>query len=272
MKILFSPKGEVFFSDFEMLRTDYWHSKLAFFPVPEVVPSDWECWSISKHISELSIDRKTKEIQFPQNITEAELCYALRVLIDTIQLLSGKIPLHAAALSYQHQNFLLFANSGAGKSQISELLCYADKEFGIIGDDHIYLLVDSIQGNAVRRMRNIAGEDSGFFRNIGYSSGKCTTGFFFLPSMKEQSAMVIPFSKWLFWLEKVSALKYACTDMTIQGNCYHTDILFHCCIRTLYDSLLKSNHFDKMILLTGSHHYAADYIRSYILQQKGTSL
>lgn len=251
-------------------KSNYWCSKLAYSTMTDVSFTSSNCWQVCEQDSEIHIDLKRHIFYLPLNVEDKERCYALRVLIDTVLLLSGCLPFHAAALRRNAKSSMIFAETGAGKSRISSLICHKDADIRIIGDDHIYLLDDRIQGNAVRRIRHANGQDI-FYENSCHAYGKSSVGFCYFPSETELSCKKLVQSEWMTVLDKSSAMKYALSEFVVQGRKYRADELFACDTAEIYEKLVKKT-FSSLFKVIGTHEYAAECINKYLLQQKGISI
>ena len=219
-------------------------------------------WQVEQGFSQLAVNTSQRKICLLDRITEHELCYITRVVIDSIQLLQARLPFHAAAVSNGEKQYFLFANSNAGKSRIADLLCSMDDSFQLIGDDHIYLLNGRIQGNALRRIRGTTGDDVKYLANNQSAIGNESIGFCFIPSKIERFEESISPVKWFSLLRSVSAMKYTCDRFYIQSKQYSAESLFSCSFSDIYDKALLGV-FKELVLISGSHDFAANCIRKY---------
>lgn len=262
IKILFNSLGEVFLADCNYTDKNYWNSKLAFFPDLHTNCEKFTIWQVEQGFSQLAVNTSQHKIYLPNRITEHELCYTMRVVIDSIQLLQSRLPFHAAAVSKGTKQYFLFANSNAGKSRIADLLCNIDDSFRLIGDDHIYVLNGRIQGNAFRRIRDATGDDVKYLANSQSATGSESMGFCFIPSKIEQFEKSISPAKWFNLLHSASAIKYTCSRFYIQSKQYSAKSLFNCSFSDIYEKALPGA-FKKLVLISGSHDFAANCIRKY---------
>mgnify|MGYP002511314657 CR=1 FL=1 len=267
MKLCFDAYGQVYLEAKEANgEPDYWKSKLAF-GVSEAQKQGErrkeKIWEIKPWGQWVKVDLAGKRIYFPENASSQELCYALRVMIDTIQLLEKRLPFHAAGIGYRNHCALIFADSGQGKSYLAHLLCGSDQHCRIIGDDHIYLLPGRIQGNGMCRLRDEKGTTAEYIKNEGVSIAENIVGICFSKA-EENAAYEIPHSQWYEWLAHSDALKYAGSPFRMQGREYRAGELFGCDIEGLYQRALKDGAVQKLFLVKGTHDYAVDSIRKYM--------
>lgn len=260
MKLNLGQNGKIYFYSSEFVPNTYWHTKLAFSVNLKQNAEVREYWDIIYDSNEIRVDIQKHELSLPVGITEEQYCYVLRAFSDTLQLLAGNIPLHAAAVSYKGENsVLIFANSKAGKSYIADMLCQRCKDFDIIGDDHIVLVSDTIYGNYLRRIRDANGNDTKVVPNCGLAYGKCSVAYCYIPS-PVLTAEFIDKTKWIQQMQAHSAFKYACNTFVIKNKNYCIDNLFQCNTMELYHNLILSYAFDELCVCSGTHGDVVDLI------------
>lgn len=166
MKLLISDSDIVYLRISDNAPADYYFSKLCFINTSLDVYGNGKIININDG-NNLSYASEKDEYFFPSDISETQRCFLLRQVIDLIQLKRGNLPLHAAAVSDGKTTFVIAAESGKGKSYISDAVCKIFPEYYIIGDDHIIISSKHIQGNVKRRIRDRYSGKEEYADNIG---------------------------------------------------------------------------------------------------------
>lgn len=164
MELYISEEDIVNFKFDDKNLEDYYFSKLCFL--------DTNFEKCKKRIvinegNDLHYDNMIDEYYLPHNIDEFQRCFLYRVIIDSIQVKCGNLPLHAAAISNDNNTIIITSDSGKGKSYISDSVCNLVPDCNIIGDDHIIISQCNIQGNLKRRLRNIYDGSCKYMDNVG---------------------------------------------------------------------------------------------------------
>lgn len=224
MKVWTDAKGVVLLPESELehgvVEAEQASAKLAF-RVWNAVPDCTEIWNIipSQNVFEISLQRR--EVRVPDDLDSAMYLYILRVIIDKLLLWYGSLPLHGAAIACEDNAFLLFAQSGHGKSFFSNQLRMYRAGVNLVGDDHIILSNGRIYGNTLRRIRDRDGKNISYTSNSGMAV--CPTHriafCIALDPMVNQVTLLSP-EDWIKELAAVSAFKYLIQQVVLNGRSY----------------------------------------------------
>lgn len=201
-----------------VLNRNYTMSKVAFLTKKSISKLE-EKWVIKYADSRFELIKKEKIIILPTGLSDEELCYALRVLIDGISLMKGKLPLHGAAVSNDSNQFLIFAASCGGKSHFSNYICGVDSGFRIIGDDHLILSKYALIGNQRRRIRNPHTETSSYGINSGCGKVNQLIGLCLKKECNNNLSIVSELG-FFSALKSTDTLKYLTTPPVFRGHKY----------------------------------------------------
>lgn len=122
----------------------------------------------NKYIDEFTIliDKKNSCLNLEKNmacinsdLSELQIVYLLRVIIDAYSIYKGLLPLHSAMIESNKCNVFIFGDTKCGKSLISNDIGVNNKGLSLIGDDHIIISKEYILGNSVSRLRNCDNEE-----------------------------------------------------------------------------------------------------------------
>lgn len=165
MKLVFDSINIRLFADnnFEnkILKSDYLKTKLAyifsdkydkFLQLGEVTDISTLNILFRKGNSLLDFDNGYASIN--ENLSEQEICYILRIILDAFVVKKNSLPLHGAMLSNREKGAFVFGDTKCGKSTICNNIINFNKDFKVIGDDHVIVNHESIIGNSICRLRS----------------------------------------------------------------------------------------------------------------------
>lgn len=240
---------------------NYFYSKLCFSDdnfekASNITINEADCFEYNKSLNEFC---------FPYDVTEAQRCFLLRLVVDAVQIKRGNLPLHASAVTNGTETYIICAGSGKGKTYISEEVCRKFHSFNIIGDDHIILSTDYIQGNKKRRIRNMDLKETGYQNNIGFTKMTEVSFICFDYSASGNTISYVEDSKLKNCFLLVSAFKYLNEVFVHNGLEYSACNLIESDVNELYEKrVLKYLNNKKAVYIQGTQQYAIDYISNQI--------
>lgn len=200
---------------------DYYSSKLCF------IDSHIEDCKNSVNIKygdDLYYDEKRDIYYLPADIDEYQRCFLYRVVTDCIQVRRGNLPIHAAAVTCGINTVIIAAKPGRGKSYIADCICNSNSGWNVVGDDHIIISKNHIQGNKKRRMRNIHGESIAYLNNTGITKSHNIIFTCFELSYDENEIKYLSRSEAIQYFSKATAFKYLNEIFVHNGRSYGPNI------------------------------------------------
>ena len=261
MELMIANNALIYLKIYETTLQNYYSSKLCFLN---------EGFDDGKKIvihsaDYLGYNKEIEEYFFPCDITTYQQCFLFRLVIDSLQLKRGNLPLHAAAVSDGKQTIIIVAKPGKGKSYISDTLCNLFPECYTIGDDHIIITSDHIQGNLKRRIRSLDGKICRYRRNTGLDTLHPMVFICFELEENIQKVYHLSLSQASEYFSVASAFKYLNEIFIHNKQSYQADVLTDIDIREVYSTIFHS-FLDKneILLICGTQEYAIKYISSMI--------
>ena len=205
------------------------------------------------------------ESRFNINIGEAnKIGYLLRVIIDSMLVNIGTLPLHSAYAEVNNMGILLFGDMYGGKSSTLRSLNNLE-DTKLVGDDHILIGKKEITGNLTSRIRNQEGEL--FFPLEGSSNRRGENIIFNLKPSDINSTSYQSKREYLEDGDSLDAvLKYLNRSPVINGVKYDLSNIVGKPILEKYFSLFKNLVFESeaIIKITGEHDYIKDQVKEVI--------
>ncbi len=241
---------------------DYYYSKLCFF---DANYNDDGSLITIKENNRFDYNKLKNEFIFPYNITEAQRCFLLRLVVDAVQLKRGNLPLHASAVSDGLETYIICACSGKGKTYISEEVCKNLQGFNIVGDDHIIISSNYVQGNLKRRIRDFDLKDIGYKNNIGLTKKTDLNFICFNYSKTEDMILNVEESEVKESFLHASAFKYLNEIFAHDGVEFRAHKLIDDDVNEVYkNTILKFLNNTKAVYIQGTQQTAIDYIINQI--------
>lgn len=237
---------------------DYYDSKLCYMNYEAAVKGEKV---VINYGNGLCYDKETDVYFIPQPLSEEQQCFLLRCVIDAVQLKRGNLPMHTAAVSDGNKTFVIAAESGRGKSYISNKICKSFHEYDIIGDDHIIISSDYIQGNKKRRIRNINTEEYEYTKNKGLCSMNELIFICYDYSENENYTVNLSGSDVSEAFAAKTAFKYLNETFVHNDISYRANVLADMNINDTYrERLLHFLNGKKAVFIHGTQEYAVDLI------------
>lgn len=262
---LFISDNNIIYLDLNDVDNDYYCTKLCFQYYSDKITAKQINLSNG---NEPSYNKHKNEYCIPYDINEPQKCFLLRLVIDSIELKKGNLPLHAAAISDGKKSFVIAAGSGKGKSYISDIICESFSEYYAIGDDHIIIASNHIQGNLKRRIRN-NNENTEYKNNKGLDKKHDLTFICF--EFSETDNYVVELSKEdvFKYFSSVSAFKYLNETFSYNKKRFKADIMTDINVNTEYQKcLLHCLNGNNAVYICGTQKFAADYISKDIIKRR----
>jgi len=171
--------------------------------------------------------------------------------------------MHAACVICEENAVIIAAKSGNGKSYIADCICNINYNCSVIGDDHVIISNNFIQGNVKRRMRNIYGERVAYLSNIGISKFKNIVFTCFELSDCECEISDISGNEVINYFSNATAFKYLNEVFVYNGKSYGPNIFNNLekeYQRKFFDFVGK----EKVIYIRGSFSNAVEFISKLI--------
>ena len=258
MKLFISENDIVFLKLNDDTPENYYYSKLCFFNETVCIQSR------NIKINEgngFYYNKETEEYYFPHDINEYQRCFLLRLIIDSIQLERGNLPMHTAVVSDGTEAIVISAESGMGKSFISDEICRLCKEYYTIGDDHIIISSEYIQGNKKRRVRNINIEECAYTENKGLSSFKELIFICYDFSENKNYTMSLSATDIFEYFKSKSAFKYLNETFVHNNISYRADKITDININEVYrKKLFHYLNGKNALYICGTQQYAVECI------------
>ena len=135
----------------KILNSEYFQSKLAY-----RITDNFEkekSFKVTFNSDVFFIDEKNNIANIgDKNLTEGQLFYILRMLVDRYIVCNGGIGLHSGLAYDKGTAFFLIGDTKCGKSFYVKKL--KENNIKVLGDDHIIILNNFIMGNLKSRVRN----------------------------------------------------------------------------------------------------------------------
>lgn len=194
-------------------------------------------WEIIFGEDKIFVDMKLRLIKLPYNIKFSEFCYILRVIVDSIALIKGYFPMHAAALEYNKLQVILCAKTNNGKSYFTQKLNQLLNDSKIIGDDHLICSENKLFGNSVLRKR-YNGENE--YINIGNIHSNCSKKVIIgiVISDVNSSYRITNKEKIIEQMYELEVNKYIVNSFEIVGKKWHSNELFRKELNRLYEEII----------------------------------
>ncbi|MFT4244601.1 MAG: hypothetical protein ACMXYB_04085 [Candidatus Woesearchaeota archaeon] len=247
--------------EYLLLNSNYLKSKLAY---SELRPN-------SDNFGEIEFNRNKPflfdlgENKFNFNIDEeSKVGYLLRIIVDSMSVNVGNLPLHSAYAEVNQLGIFLFGDMYGGKS--STLISLKDLDgIKLIGDDHILIGGKKISGNLMSRIRTQQGES--FFPLEG-SSKKIDTNIIF--NLFPSNINSFKYQKKDEYLEDGNSLdavlKYLNRNPIFNGIKYDLSNIVGKPIIEKYFSLFRNFVFESefIVKVSGEHEYIKEKVREVI--------
>lgn len=263
---LFVSDNDIVYLDLNDALNDYYYTKLCFMnnsgdiTAKQIDLIDGKEPGYNKHNNEYCI---------PYDISEPQRCFLLRLVIDSVELKKGNFPLHAAAISDGDKSFVIAAGSGKGKSYISDIVCESFPEYYVIGDDHIIIASDHIQGNLKRRIRNNNNEDTAYKKNKGLDKKHDLTFICFQFSETDNYVAELSKTDVFKYFSSASAFKYLNEIFVYNEKSYEAGIMTDINVNTEYQKCLFHCLDGKnAVYICGTQKFAAAYILNEIRKRR----
>jgi len=264
MNLIISEKDIVYLNLNNNALIDYYYSKLCFINgfvglgenavVINIKDGNFWCY-----------EKEREEFLFPSDISEYQRCFLLRVVIDLIQLGRGNLPLHVAAISDGKKTFIIAANSGKGKSYISDAICKMFPRYYTIGDDHVIISHNHIQGNIKRRIRDNVEEKEKYMDNRGLDQIHEMTFICFDFSETNNCIVALSKSDSFLYYSSVSAFKYLNESFCHNNISYDiekiAEIDIHNEYQRIFDDIVGKS---EVLYVRGTPQYAIECISNKI--------
>ena len=154
MKISYNYKELKIFpeNEFErlLIKSEYLKTKLAF----SIVNYDIKGLQILIVEDKCDIDIERNIAYIDENLSEKQMGYFLRVIIDVYVLKYEAIPLHASLIASEKFEAFLFGRTNCGKTVFSNYLYEKYDNYNLVGDDHIIVSDKGRIGNLFSRIRS----------------------------------------------------------------------------------------------------------------------
>ena len=201
----------------------------------------------------------------PNDIDMFQRCFLLRLIIDAEELKRGNLPLHMAAVGDGSQLFLIAAPPQNGKSYLTHEICRKVSGFETIGDDHIILSPQHIQGNVSRRLRSKDNKTVGYEKNKGLDK-ICTMTWICVAKQEiNRDPFLLSGAEAFNALAEASAFKYLNETFAHNEICYPasevTDFKIDETYRDCFNAFIKEN---SVIILRGTLNYIEGVILDII--------
>jgi ABC-type dipeptide/oligopeptide/nickel transport system ATPase component len=167
--------------------------------------------------------------------------------------------MHAACVVYRTNTVIIVAKSGKGKSYIADCICNSNSECSVVGDDHVIISKNHIQGNKKRRMRNIHGESVAYLNNIGIAKLQNSIYICFELSSDKNEMKYLSESEAIQYFSEAAAFKYLNEIFVHNGRSYGPNIFVD--LNEEYKSIFCNFiEKDKVLFIRGSFPFAVDII------------
>lgn len=256
MNLYISNQDIVSLDSSEIKELDYYSSKLCFL---DNCIEDCKNSVNIKYGDSLYYDEKKNVYCLPADIDEYQRCFLYRVVVDCIQVRRGNLPIHAAAVTKGINTVIIVAKPGKGKSYIADCICNSNFGCSVVGDDHVIISKNYIQGNKKRRMRNIQGESVAYLNNAEITELQNVIFTCFELSFDENKMKYLSESEAVQYFSEATAFKYLNEIFVHKGRSYGPNIfadLNEEYERIFCDFIRK----DKALYIRGSFPYAVDII------------
>lgn len=264
MKLWISDSDIVYLKISDNAPTDYYFSKLCFSNPPLDADRNGTIININDG-NDLRYNLEKDECFFPSDISEYQRCFLLRQVIDVIQLKRGNLPLHAAAVSDGKTAFIIAAESGKGKSYISDAICKIFPGFYLIGDDHIIISSNHIQGNVKRRIRDRYSSKVEYADNRGLDRLRDITFICFCFSEMVDRMTYLSKSDALSQYSSVSAFKYLNEVFQYNNESYGVEKISEIDVDNEYrNAFFNFVSMNKVLYVSGTPQYAIECISDKI--------
>ena len=240
----------------EINELDYYSSKLCF--IDHCIEDSKNSVNI-KYGDSLYYDEKSDIYYLPADIDEYQRCFLYRVIMDCIQVRRGNLPIHAAAVTCGINTVIIAAKPGRGKSYIADCICNSNSGWSVVGDDHIIISKNHIQGNKKRRMRNIHGESIAYLNNTGIIKLQNIIFTCFELSSDENEMKYLSGSEAIQYFSEATAFKYLNEIFVHNGRSYGPNIFFDLNgdYERIFCNFIERN---KVLSIRGPLPYAVDII------------
>lgn len=253
----------IYIPELHTANPEYWMSKLAFHPY-----RSQECKTeiLINRRDFFSFDKSKYQLSIPSYTSEQILSYLLRTVVDYFQVSIGNLPLHAAAVTVNNCQVVILANSGSGKSYISQLLSQSNPNCYVIGDDHIIIHETYIQGNKMMRARLMGTNEPIYIANQAW--GRRHRTIIVCYEKNEIRHSCTPFqNSWdlLAKMQNLSAFKYLMNDILLNGKVSPSNNLWKEDMLKPYELLAYATASSaEAFSIIGSHRYAVEQIHKLV--------
>lgn len=240
----------------EINELDYYSSKLCF--IDHCIEDCKNSVNI-RYGDSLYYDKKRDIYYLPVDIDEYQRCFLYRVVMDCIQVKRGNLPIHAAAVTCGINTVIIAAKPGRGKSYIADCICNSNSGCSVVGDDHIIISKNHIQGNKKRRMRNIHGKSIAYLNNTGIIKLQNIIFTCFELSSDENEMKFLSGSEAIQYFSEATAFKYLNEIFVHNGRSYGPNIFadLNGDYKRIFCNFIEKH---KVLSIRGSLPYAADII------------
>jgi hypothetical protein len=209
----------------------------------------------------LYLDIKNKQANI--DITkEGFVVYLLRVFLDALHVYNDNLPLHASMVKVGEKSLIFTGGTNHGKSVVANTLNQLYNGI-VVGDDHLIVSNNLVNGNNVARVRNLGSQRSSYVANNTPVVNLDDYSFYIVNLNHHNSYESMGLSKLMQRQEILrSALKYLKNDILV-NNCSHktSDIVGHDILKNYLDLFEKfTSHAERITEVRGSLDYVVDRI------------
>lgn len=114
------------------------------------------------------VDLEKNTAFIAEYLSESQIGYMLRVILDAYVLSKEILPLHSSMISIDSKSAFLFGGTNCGKSTFSHYIKKMNPKCNVIGDDHIIIANEGVIGNSFSRIRSIDNGKELYVKNLSY--------------------------------------------------------------------------------------------------------